>query len=586
MTESSAEHRKAQELESAFREGFDMPGYYSTGAAWMNSDIRPLYFRGETATYMILQAGQEPRMARTRPERLPGRAIKPGEAYAAFEEGHLRGREFRGFGTAARERAADDAWQASGAYAAAHPGAALVRELHQAVRADQAREQLLTLSPRLVRLENVVKDLTRVGNEQRNAARVLTTTLAGVYEDTDPIRARLRDNGPAPAEEILRSLRESPSELGALRPDVSPAHLQAAIAAAEAVVTARRSTATARDEAEALVQSHRTAPSYTTMQVAERARGTLSSEVQRLEEIAGSSPKTSELDAFYRWFNLSDEERALARAAAPNVEQLVTEAGTGALAVELHQRRRHAKINAEIGHNARLIDSANGVFHAAREVRGSMDQIWKDTQDVVRPRFERHEEILQAIQGMDPREIRALADALRLNPRTPLPLQAAAETPSVSAGSTPDRAAGLKPVPESGWRGFVGQISQSATEREARVAAVALEAWASMRERATLTAEWAAPQVGLAADAQLERIQEVAAGRYGALLEANQKLIEARGHLPPESHLDQVIRRRMEGLDPDTAAIVRSGFPEVDTIVQARAPRTINIAPVPSGMAI
>lgn len=563
-----------------------MPGYYSTGAAWMNSDIRPLYFRGETATYMILQAGQEPRMARTRPERLPGRAIKPGEAYAAFEEGHLRGREFRGFGTAARERAADDAWQASGAYAAAHPGAALVRELHQAVRADQAREQLLTLSPRLVRLENVVKDLTRVGNEQRNAARVLTTTLAGVYEDTDPIRARLRDNGPAPAEEILRSLRESPSELGALRPDVSPAHLQAAIAAAEAVVTARRSTATVRNEAETLVQSHRTAPSYTTMQVAESARGKLSAEVQRLEEIAGSSPKAPDLDAIYRWFNLSDEERALARSIAPNVEQLVTESGTGALAVELHQRRQHTQIDAEIRHNARLIDSTNGVFHAAREVRGAMDQVWNDTQDVVRPRFERADEILQAIEGMDPPEIRALVDALRLNPRAPLPLQAVEGSHSGSAGTTADSGAGLKPVPESGWRGFVGQISHSATEREARVAAVALETWASMRERVTLTSEWAAPQVGLAADAPLESIQKAAADRYGALLEANQKLIAARGQLPPESHLDQVIRRRMEGLDPATATVVRSAFPGVEAIVQARATRTVSIAPVPSGLSI
>jgi hypothetical protein len=586
MTESSAEHRKAQELESAFREGFDMPGYYSTGAAWMNSDIRPLYFRGETATYMILQPGQEPRMARTRPERLPGRAITPGEAYAAFEEGHLSGREFRGFGSAARERAADDAWQASGAYAAAHPGAALVREIQQAVRADLAREQLLTLSPRLVTLEDVVKDLTRVGNEQRNAARVLTTTLAGVYEDTAAIRARLRDNGPAPAEEILRSLRESPSELGALRPDVSPAHLQAAIAAADAVVTARRSTATVRNEAETLVQSHRTAPSYTTMQVAESARGKLSAEVQRLEEIAGSSPKASDLDAIYRWFNLSDEERALARSIAPNVEQLVTESGTGALAVELHQRRQHTQINAEIGQNARLIDSANGVFHAVREVRGSLDQIWKDTQDVVRTRFERPDEILQAIEGrMEPREIRALADALRLNPRAPLPLQAAEESHSASAGGT-DPAAGLKPVPESGWRGFVGQISQAATEREARVAAVALETWASMRERVALTAEWAAPQVGLAADAPLERIQKAAGDRYGALLEANQKLIAARGQLPSESHLDQVIRRRIEGMDPDTAAVVRSGFPEVDAIIQVRAGHPISVAPRPSGLSI
>jgi hypothetical protein len=210
----------------------------------------------------------------------------------------------------------------------------------------------------------------------------------------------------------------------------------------------------------------------------------------------------------------------------------------------------------------------------------------KNTQDVVRPRFERHGEILQAIQGMDAREIRALADALRLNPRAPLPLPAAAETHRVSAGGTADPAAGLKPVPESGWRGFVGQISQSATEREARVAAVALEAWATMRERVTLTAEWAAPQLGLAADAPLARIQEVAADRYGALLEANQNLREARGHLPPESHLDQVIRRRMEGLDPETAMVVRSGFPEVEAIVQARATRTVSIAPVPNGLSI
>lgn len=581
MSDTAVE--RARELEAAFCGGFEMPGFYSTGAAWMNSDIRPLYMNGENATYLIMERGRQ-RTAYTRAERVPGRAISPREAYDAYAEGHRAGRELNPVGSAARERAMLDAWGRSDAYAAAHPGAALARTLRNVESATAARAQLALLHPQVAALAEVEQELRGIGNDQRKAARGCTAALAKVYQETEPVRALVVGAGPEVAEEIARQLRHSPSELGKLRLDASRADLDAAVAAAERLADLRRSAAAMRDWANTVVEPYRTARSYTPVQVAQTARQSLQAEIRVLEDIASAAPtvRPEVADLMTEsWIALSPDEQALARVALPTIELKLAEADprTSALVQELKQLRSHHELTASVRRNANLIEVANGVLVAVKEVRETTAQGWRRTEEALRPRFDNPDVLVHAIQRMDPEEILAFAAKLRENSQAEF-------QPATGSDLEPLGAARLKPVQEPGLRGFFGKISQLRTEREARIAATVLESWADVRVRCSLTSDWAASQLGSTRGSTLEAIQKEASQRYHSLLEINCQLIGARGALPPETHLDSSISRRVQGLAPGPAVVVHAAFPEVQTFLQPLPQRSVATAPSRRGISI
>ena len=78
---------------------------------------------------------------------------------------------------------------------------------------------------------------------------------------------------------------------------------------------------------------------------------------------------------------------------------------------------------------------------------------------------------------------------------------------------------------------------------------------------------WAAPQLGLAADTPLGRVEKTAVDRLAELTATHRDLVHSWEQLTPVPTLAQ-IERRLKAMDPETAALARSALPEL-----AGAPR-------------
>jgi hypothetical protein len=218
------------------------------------------------------------------------------------------------------------------------------------------------------------------------------------------------------------------------------------------------------------------------------------------------------------------------------------------------------------------IGRAEAILGATRETREGAQRAWGEVEQTLKAQFSNPEKLLKAVREMEAGEVRQLAAKLRTNP---LALSAnhprtggSPRIPGINAaGAAEPLESHLKTVRAQGLRGLMGQVDAGATERQARVAAVALETWAEARQRGEQMRAWAAPQLGLAADTPLAQVEKAARERLAELTTTHRELTAAWEKLTPAPTLAQ-IERRLKALDPETAALARSALPEL-----AGAPR-------------
>ncbi|HEX2189483.1 MAG TPA: hypothetical protein VHG51_11325, partial [Longimicrobiaceae bacterium] len=229
------------------------------------------------------------------------------------------------------------------------------------------------------------------------------------------------------------------------------------------------------------------------------------------------------------------------------------------------------------------IDRAETILEACGQTREAAQRAWAELEQTVRGQFSNPEKLLERVRGMDGGEVRQMATALRTNP---LALSAnhprtggAPRIPGINAAGEAERLEPrLKTVRAQGLRGLMGTIDTNATERQARIAAVALETWAETRQRGDQTRAWAAGQLALASDTPLAKVTEAARARLSELKETHQELIRSWRQLTPAPTLAQ-IERRLKGMDPQTAALARSALPELSGASRpAPAPRRPDLA--------
>ncbi|HEX6372887.1 MAG TPA: hypothetical protein VF006_28450 [Longimicrobium sp.] len=218
------------------------------------------------------------------------------------------------------------------------------------------------------------------------------------------------------------------------------------------------------------------------------------------------------------------------------------------------------------------IGRAEAIVEATRETREGAQRAWGEVEQTVKAQFSNPEKLLKAVREMDAGEVRQLAAKLRTNP---LALSAnhprtggSPRIPGINAaGAAEPLESHLKTVRAQGLRGLMGHVDTGATERQARVAAVALETWAEARQRGEQMRAWAAPQLGLAADTPLARVEKAALERLAELTATHRDLVRSWEQLTPVPTLAQ-IERRLKAMDPGTASLARSALPEL-----AGAPR-------------
>jgi hypothetical protein len=210
------------------------------------------------------------------------------------------------------------------------------------------------------------------------------------------------------------------------------------------------------------------------------------------------------------------------------------------------------------------IGRVESVVEAVRESREASEQALGEVERLVRARFSDPERLLERLAEMDPAEVRRFAGLLRSEP-----MALAAIEPRWSHGPAgPDAAvrAGapepqLIPVRARGLQGLMGRLDIEATQRQARVAAVALETWADARQRGDQTRQWAAGELFLSPRTPLDRVIEVGEARAAELRESYREVIELgeqRSPAPSRAHIE----RRLAGMDPHAAEHIRSTFSE------------------------
>jgi hypothetical protein len=229
------------------------------------------------------------------------------------------------------------------------------------------------------------------------------------------------------------------------------------------------------------------------------------------------------------------------------------------------------------------IDRATTILDACGETQGAAHLAWAEVEQTLKAQFSNPEKLLERVGRMDGAEVHQLAATLRTNP---LALSAnhprtggTPRIPGINAAGEAERIEPrLRTVRAEGLRGLMGETDRGATERQARVAAVALETWAEARQRGDQTRAWAAGQLGLASDTPLAKVADAARTRLAELKETHQELIRSWKQLTPAPTLAQ-IERRLKGMDPETAALARSALPELATIPRpAAAPRRPDLA--------
>ena len=242
------------------------------------------------------------------------------------------------------------------------------------------------------------------------------------------------------------------------------------------------------------------------------------------------------------------------------------------LAGQLAALREFERIDPAYQEAMGQIGRAEAILAATRETREGAQRAWGEVEQTLKAQFSNPEKLLKAVRGMEAAEVRQLAAKLRTNP---LALSAnhprtggSPRIPGINAaGAAEPLESHLKTVRAQGLRGLMGQVDTGATERQARVAAVALETWAEARQRGEQMRAWAAPQLGLAADTPLAQVEKAARERLAELTTTHRELTAAWEKLTPAPTLAQ-IERRLKCLDPETAALARSALPEL-----AGAPR-------------
>lgn len=211
------------------------------------------------------------------------------------------------------------------------------------------------------------------------------------------------------------------------------------------------------------------------------------------------------------------------------------------------------------------IGRVESIREAVRESREASERARSEAERVIRARFSHADRLLERVGAMDPAEVRRFASSLRHDP-----LAASGNESRTShrpAGVSSARpAAGppeprLVPVRARGLGGLVGRIDKEATERQARVAAVALETWADARHWGEQARQWAAGELCLPRATPLGRVAEVAQARAAELREFHREVIELRERLPPAPTRAQ-IERRLAGMEPGAAESIRRAFCE------------------------
>lgn len=541
---------RAEELEAAFRAGFEMPGYYSTGTAWYHSDVRPGYLEGENGTFLIVRAGSSELVERpARP--VEGRALAPKEAYAAFAEGHQAGRT----GELAR-RGCDVAWRNSESFAAAHPGVKLARGVAAADEGRRARAELRLLTAESARLQHVQSELQRVSSERRDAGRKCGQALGEAFSDGNAVRAALEGLPPDERERMLDALAQSPASFGPLRADWDSASLANAVDASRAFVTADVARQACIAWANHEVEGYRTARSYTARQIAHAAERSVAARARRLESVL-ASPTVDGRAALAQWNLLPDAEKALARAEVQNVEALILDIHpeTAWLAADLNLCLEYNEIS-RIHNWARVLgEDADKVVEPTRQaltnLASAMERATAATGALRRetgtPQFPLGHE--------GPEQLRIRAAALRSEEAQPKRQKI----------KRPDRPPG-----------------------ETRTAAAALEALADAHERGTAVVEWAQRELGIAPILRSRSLAELSdsltevddwIGKHAEFLR-QQAATATQEHAarwdqlnvagPPPTLIE--IQRKVATADPAAAELARKTYPVIGAVPHTSHP--------------
>jgi len=213
------------------------------------------------------------------------------------------------------------------------------------------------------------------------------------------------------------------------------------------------------------------------------------------------------------------------------------------------------------------IDRAGTILQATEQTRDAAHRAWTEMERTLKAQFSNPERLIARVREMNPQEVRDLAASLRRNPLALTanhPRNAGDQRiPGVSAGGLVEKLdPALRGARSRGVRGLLPMRDQSPTERQARVAAVALETWAETRHRGEETRAWAATQLGLPAETPLARVAEAAQARLAELKHEHGAIISAWEAVSPAPTIGQISRRLVQ-LDPQRAAVARERFGEL-----------------------
>ena len=259
--------------------------------------------------------------------------------------------------------------------------------------------------------------------------------------------------------------------------------------------------------------------------------------------------------------------KAAASHADPRVADVLAQAAT---------LREFERIDPAYQAAMRQIEHAESIMDATREMREAAQRAWGEAEKTLTAQFTNPEKLLDRLREMDADGVKQLASTLRTNPlalSANHPRKAPPRIPGIDAAGEAERLEPyLRTVRARGLRGLRGEVDRSATERQARVAAVALETWAEARQRGEETRAWAASQLGLAAsDTPLARVSDTAMERLAALKEEYQDLIRSWAQLSPAPTRAQ-IERRLAAMEPESAAVARTAVAELNERPAAAPP--------------
>jgi hypothetical protein len=235
------------------------------------------------------------------------------------------------------------------------------------------------------------------------------------------------------------------------------------------------------------------------------------------------------------------------------------------LAGQLAALEEFERLDAPYQEAVRHADRAQTLVDATREAREAARQSWASAEQTIRAQFSHADRLVERVRGMDAAEVRELAASLR---KDPLALSSnhprsggAPRIPGINAAGTVERLEPhLKTVRAQGLRGLLGQADRSATERQAQVAAVALETWAEVRQRGDELRAWAVSQLALPADTPLAQVHEAAVDRLAELRTSHRDLVQSWQAVSPPPTRGQ-IERSLRSMDPATAARARQALP-------------------------